>query len=347
MLKINDYIKSHRLKISKLLKGKEIIYLDTKYWLILREQNTETDSNKRILLDRILELSNTGKCIFPISEISFWEFLKQNDPETLKATATLVDRLSKGVMMIDINERRVLEFKHFLYRSTSRETHNLNELIWTSLPLVLGYDFISRLKTENLQKSFFDFLTSFSLYEMIEILYSCGKIRKSFSYKDDVDALNRDKMKYSHENTSFKQMFLSELSGYLHLFQDVFKDVVYDMFCEEYNKEPTVKETESMNNSFMYLIYNGFKKEKLTTELPVFRIIPELFACARWNKGRKFKDGNDLMDFMHASFALPYCDYFFTEKELKTMIEQTKLDKLYGCIVESKSNKILERLNVL
>ncbi len=347
MLKVDNHIKSHRLTISKLLEDKVIIYLDTKYWLILRDQNNETDPKKRILLDKIFELSDSGKCIFPISEISFWEFLKQNDLETLKATTVLVDRLSKGISMINMDERRVLEFKNFFYCLTGRETHNLNKLIWTKLPLLLGYDFIARLETEDLQRSFYDFVTNASLYEVISTLYPDGKIEEPFSYKDDIDALNKGKFEHLDENTSFKQMFLSELSGYLELYQDIFRDEVYFVFCKENNKEPIAKEKESIENSYMYLIYNGFKSERLTAELPVFRIIPELFASARWNKERKFSDGNDLMDFMHASFALPYCDYFFTEKELKTMIDQTKLDKLYGCVVESKPKLILERLKDL
>jgi len=344
LLKIDNHIKNHRIKLSETFEDKTIVYLDTKYWLILRDQNNETDSNKRVLLDKILELSDSGKCIFPISEISFWEFLKQSDLETLKATTVLVDRLSKGVSMINMDERRVLEFKHFFYSSTGQDTHDLNELIWTKLPLILGYDFIARLDTEDMQKSFFDFVINASLYDVISTLYSDRKIEKPFSYKDDVDALNKGKFEHADENTSFKQMFLSELSGYLKLYKDLFKDVIYYLYCKENNKEPDDQEMESIDNSYMYLIYNGFKNEKLTTELPVFRVVPELFASARWNKERKYSDGNDLMDFMHASYALPYCDYFFTEKELKTMIDQTKLNKLYGCIVESKPKLILERL---
>jgi hypothetical protein len=97
LLKINNHIKRHRLDISKLIKGKTIIYLDTNHWLNLRDQNREFEPNKRILLDKIIELSDSGKCIFPISEITFWEFLKQSDIKTLKETSVLVDRLSKGI----------------------------------------------------------------------------------------------------------------------------------------------------------------------------------------------------------------------------------------------------------
>jgi hypothetical protein len=83
---------------------------------------------------------------------------------------------------------------------------------------------------------------------------------------------------------------------------------------------------------------------KITKELPVFRIVPELFASTRWDRKRIYSDGNDTLDFLHASFALPYCDFFFTERELRTMIIQRKFDNLYGCRVESNSNEALKIL---
>ena len=347
MLKIENHIKEHQLNIYKLVKGKILIYLDTKYWLILRDQKNETEPSKRILLDKVIELADSGKCLFPISEITFWEFFKQGNFKTLKETSILVDRLSNGISMINADQRRVLEFTHFLYKKTGRDTFEMDELIWTKLPLIFGYDFIAKLETEKLQKSFFDFVINSSLLDIIKTIYNDGVIKKPFYFKDDIKLLNDMKKKHASENRSLKQMFLSELEGYLDLYQEVFRDVIIDVFHKENKKEHSLIEKSSAdkNNSFKHIIYNGFKLNKLTTELPIFRIVPELFALARWNRDRKFSDGNDTLDFLHASFALPYCDYFFTERELKTMIVQTKLDELYSCYVESKENLILEILN--
>lgn len=346
LIKIDNYIKNHRLEISKLIKGKTIIYLDTNYWLNLRDQSRESEPNKRILLDNIIELSDSGKCIFPISEVTFWEFLKQSDLETLKETSILVDKLSKGISMINSNERRVLEFKHFYYKNTGQDTFELNELIWTKLSFLLGYEFIARLKTEELQKSFFDFVSNSTLVDIITYIHKDGVIKKPFYFKDNIETLNQGKQKHANDNNSFKQMFLSELGGYLDNYQEVFNDVIYSIFLKKNKSEFSQIERDSVgkDNSFKNLIYNGFKTSKLTTELPVFRVVPELFASARWNKNRIFTDGNDTLDFIHASFALPYCDYFFTEGDLKSMIRQTKLDELYGCHVESKQKPIIKEL---
>ena len=348
MIKINEYIKKHRLEVYNSIKNKCVIYLDTKYWLIIRDQIEETDPRNRLLLDKMIELSESGKCIFPISEISFWEFSKQDDFESLKKTANIVDKLSKGISMINVDERKVLEFRHFLYEKLGKETFELNNLVWTKLSFILGYEWLSNLESAQLQEDFFNLLIkdSYSLTEIIQLIYPNRKIKKPSRHKDNTESLNKAKEQHSHENKSFKEMFLSELAGFLDLSKNVFKEVIYQEYCKEKGIDFDLKEFESIesDNSYVNLIINGFKTEKLTTELPYFRIIPELFASARWNKYRKFKDGNDTPDFLHASYALPYCDYFFTEKELRTMIGQRKLDKLYNCQVESNENRVLEKL---
>lgn len=346
MLLINEYIKKHRLEIFSLIKDKSIIYLDTKFWLILRDQNRETNPEKRLLLDKILELSDSGKCVFPISEISFWEFLKQKDIVTLKETVTLVDRLSQGITIINTDERYVLELEHFFLTKSKKETYEIKELIWTKLHFILGYNFISGLKLESEQKSFFDFLTILTLEKVFSIANSNNINLKTFEFKDDIELLNSEKEKYMNDNKSYKQMFLSELGGHLDLHEHIFDDVIYSIYCKEKNLVPNDSRNieRDENKNFKNLVYRGFENGSITDELPVFRIVPELYASVRWNTGRKYKDGNDTMDFLHASFALPYCDYFFTEHELKTIITQTKLDVLYVCQVESRPKIILEIL---
>jgi len=100
-------------------------------------------------------------------------------------------------------------------------------------------------------------------------------------------------------------------------------------------------------DDYCKLIIQLFREDKLTNELPLFKIDPSLFGLMWWNKDRIYKDGNDTMDVLHASNALPNCDYFFTEKELRSMIVKLKLDKSFGGVVESDGKKVLEALNAI
>lgn len=84
MLKIDNHILNRNVDIFESIKHKTITYLDTRYWLLLRDQNRYSDPNKRFILDECIKLVDSNKCIFPVSEVSFWEFSKQGDLTTLK-----------------------------------------------------------------------------------------------------------------------------------------------------------------------------------------------------------------------------------------------------------------------
>jgi len=346
MIKIDEYIKNQRLESYKIVQNRKIIYLDNKYWVLISKQNRETNPAKRLFLDKVQKLSESGKCIFPISEITFFELLKYHNNDGLKQTIAIVDKLSKGISIINIDERKQLEFSHFYNKNLGKEVHKSKELVWTKLVFILGYDKLSLLPTESLQKSFYNLINNKPLFEIVNELIKDDNI--SFSYKDDVDTLNKNKIKYANENKSFEQMFFSELAGYLGLCGNSFKDAVVHIFHKEKGYFPTDSEIELIDeNKLINLVYQSFKNKKITDELPIFRIIPELFASLRWDKERKYKDGNDTFDILHASFALPYCDYFFTEDELCNKIIQRKLNEIYNCEVMSKTNDILNVLNTI
>jgi hypothetical protein len=347
LLLINDHIKAERLKLRAAIAGRIIIYLDTKFWIILREQNRKTDPYEKQLLHLVFRLYDVGKCVFPISEITFWEILKQHDKVTLYDTVNLVDKLSSGLSIINLDERVQVEVSHFFQSKNENETNNLNELIWSKLAWILGFRFLSQLKTEIEQKNFFDFVGKISFAEMLKIIDVNGGIRP-FTFKDNIQELNQNKRIYEGENRTIDAMFLSELSGYIDHFKDSLSEAIYKMFYEKTGRYPTDDEKGEVDTGGLStFIYNEFKLKKITNELPSLRIVPELFAAARWDKGRKFSDGNDTMDFLHASFALPYCNYFFTERELHSLIIQRHLDKLYNCTVESSQKKVIDILNAI
>ena len=196
-----------------------------------------------------------------------------------------------------------------------------------------------------MQKQLFDFTCKFSISDVFELN---SQPYPPVKFKDNIDAFNESKEKYKHENRTFDEMFLSELGGMLDVFRDDFNGVMADCYFEETCRQPTeAEEQDTDTNAWCKFIYNAFKLKKITTELPLLKIYPTLHAVMRWNKERKYKDGNDTMDVMHAATALPYCDYFFTEKELHTMITQQGLDKSFGCIVESAPDKILDTLSAI
>ena len=341
---MDKYIKQKRLEISQLIRYKKIVYLDTNYWIKLRKEHNKTDLIDRKFFNRVNELVVCGKCIFPISEITFWEIMKQSDLQSRKETMEMVDKFSGGIAIINNDERRQLELRHWKSNLIGNETFTLNELVFTKIPFILGYEFLNMVDTISQQKDFIDAVSAASLLEF------ASDNNFVFKFIDNIENLSSGIKQHEGENNTIKDLFLSELSGYLDLYSDSISEVEYQMFYKTTGQYPTNEEKNTVDTSkSMYLIYNMFRLDKITNELPAYHIFPMLFAYFRMKakQGMKFQDENNTMDFLHASFALPYCDYFFTEKRLCNMINELKLNEIYNCIVEYDANIVLEKLNLI
>ena len=258
----------------------------------------------------------------------------------------MIDELSEGISIVTERTRQQLEFMAFV-RKFNDVKENLHELVWSSTSINMMYPFFIKNMPDEVNESFIDFLRNLSFCDIVRQLKSSGNLTP-FRYKDDIDALNSAKEKFKNENKTFEQLFLSELVGYLDVFEDTLNDYMQYLFYLDHGFYPTDEDKSGVkSDTFKIMIYNLCKYKKLSNELPSFTIFPELNAAVRWNTERKYKDGNDTIDFLHASAALPYFDYFFTEKELKAIIHQRELDKKYSCVVECNPTKALTLLRLL
>lgn len=186
---VDQYAKEKYLELGKHILSKKIVYLDTKYWLILRDasQGASVSENHKELFATIGRLVKKGVCIFPISEDVFNEVLKQSDPNTLNATVDLIDRFSRGVSLIGLDSRVHLELLLFIDKYTGRPTHEPEDLVWTKLAYVLGcvspnITGLDDSKQQLVGKAFFDQMWSISLSDIMDYI---GIDYPEFSSKGD------------------------------------------------------------------------------------------------------------------------------------------------------------------
>ena len=114
---LDEYTRRLRLQLGSEIKDIKKIYLDTNYWLELRDADL-CRSRKESFINLLSLLKNavkSGKVICPISDENFYEILLQSDPKTLKASIRLIDELSRGVALISTNERIQFEVLSFLH----------------------------------------------------------------------------------------------------------------------------------------------------------------------------------------------------------------------------------------
>lgn len=91
-----------RLELGRELLSVKKIYLDTKFWLFLRDIRTERKVHEQLslLLELLRTLVKDGLAICPISADTFIEVFKQTDSITRRATVEIIDELSKGIGLL-------------------------------------------------------------------------------------------------------------------------------------------------------------------------------------------------------------------------------------------------------
>ena len=353
-ISVNQYLRSKCLDLSKAVNAKKIVYLDTKFWLIVRDValGRSTTDGSEDFYHEIVKLSSEGRFIFPISEEVFLEITKQTDPDTLRQTVDLIDILSSGVSLINFEERLTLEIKHFLRSMSGASVYKCQEMVWTKLAYNMGFvtpsnQYIDPDMDKAIQKAFIDQMWIITLSDIISFLSEdaelCIPSMPKLSGK-----LNKGKFDHSHENNSFKKMFLSELYGSLDAYREVITTCLMDINEADIGNTLTEKESSDLEKQLSNAIYHLFRLNKSKYFFPTFDVISGLHAAIRWDKNQKYQD-NDIHDINHAASALPYCDAFFTDKRLAHLITQkaTSYDRKYSCKVASSVSESLNALQNL
>lgn len=274
----------------------------------------------------------------------FIEIVKQSDSLNLSISVALIDELSNGIAILSTSERIKLEILYFLLKFMKREDslYPPNIFVWTKLAYTLGFmrPTSTAFSPEDMlaiQKAFIDQMWSISLKQMIDII-GMEAILNMPQLNNISEKLNEGKMKYAHENRSFKQIFLSEIAGYIDICKPELEDALIYLYEKEAGKRPTKTELNSSKagQQFANLIYQAFKQNKIETDLPTISIGAGLHASLRLDLKRQFKK-NDMHDFGHAQTALPYFDYFFTEHSLRDLVKRKNIafDQKFNCEVVS------------
>jgi hypothetical protein len=349
MQAIDQYMKENSLKIWDRIKDLKLIYLDTNFWLRLRDEANAIPEARNGMLSLMCDLVKKQQCLFPISNVTYYEVLKQQDVTSRKDTLEMISKLSGGIAIVDDKQRIKIEFSYWMSSLQKNKVPPAKHLVWGSLPIIIGHDGLSSIDyaqaPTEIQMEFFDLISKIPI---TAIASDAALKQHPFMFKDDVNEFNKNKKLFEHENNSFNQLLISEVGGMIEEACDLFSEAMQEKYLADTGRTATKEEIERFGTKeFGGLIYQFFKQNKMGVFMPFFRVCSAIYASFRWNKSRLYKDGNDTFDVMHAAGALPYFDYFFTERELHTIIVQQKLDELYGCTVASKPEVVLNLLDKL
>ncbi len=343
--------------LGKSIAEKQKIYLDTCYWVYLRDatigrakcpEHTET-------LGLIRDLVTSGKAICPISDAIFIELMQQTDIVTRTATAKLIDELSLGVALMNEQNRVRAELQHMLEHPTLGENvQPLKHLVWVKACYVLGYDMpvVNKFSPEQnraMQKTSIDLFWNMSL---LEFTSTDDLISPALTGLDTTASkLNDDIVKYADEIRSMPQAFIIEIIGSLTVFKSDLTVLLLQLYKRALGTSDSIskEQLEEFANKMLTMIINAFrfKPKKMAQRMPTLYVHAMCHAAIRWNKGRKF-NGHWLMDLHHASAGVSYCDAMFTENPLKVLMtaNHVAFDKEYGVHILSAAQDVIDYLKL-
>lgn len=348
---IDAYVRARRIELGKGVTGRRLIYLDKRYWIILRDVvlKRRADPASVHLLEMLRTRVLNQHIICPISQSTFVELLKQADLRTRRETAVLIDELSLGVTLAPEEERIGTELAHFIH-THSGETgiYPLKWLVWSKLSYVFGVAHRTHTAFEPAeelvaQKAFFDHMWDRSLTEIIETL---GHMEPPlFNYNGLALRLNAGIAAHSNAIHTFDQAYMHEIEGALSVYMPVARSVLESMFKRATGMGPGTTEEEQMGHErqLLALLVQALTRAEVRKQLPTLHVHALCHAAVRWDKKRRF-EGNDLHDFHHAAAAVPYCDAFFTEKSLRSLLQSNhlKIRQDFACRVISSESEAAE-----
>lgn len=350
----DQYLGEKRLALGESVCSRARIYLDSKYWILLRNaaMGVENDPSICGLLTALREGVASNRLLCPVGADTFVEILSQTNESTLVESVRLIDQLSEGVAVIFHEERVLLELLAFARAGLPSDgSYDPKTLAWTKVSFVLGFRMpvatsFTRQQHEAMQKAFLDLLWGASLADMVETI-DVTRIREIERGADISTRLNANKGRYGPDCKSYTEAFLSEVAGCL----DFMRPDLQDVLCyvaERYPELKMSKETAGAPRSvqcFANLIYHSFRLGLLSTELPFIRIQAAIHAAMWRDTSRKYKV-TDPHDILHATAALPYFHIFLTDHSLKHLLtrKDLSLDKLYDCRVISDPIEAVKKI---
>lgn len=354
---LRRHTRNRQIELASSLRERRAVYLDIKFWIGLRDADTTgATSPYGDLLKAFRWAVSTGRAFCPISDSCFLEVFKQSDPATRRKTAELIDELSLGVTVIPFDLRVGTEIAHLLHAGeTPNQVFALDELVWTKLSNVLGYysppvSTFDPATGRAFEKAFFDYMWTIPLTEM-ECLIGDSMLRGDPGHHARLaDKLTQSIQEQAAGLKSFDQAYEHELVGVLDLYAGHAADILCDMAPPSRGPRPEkdTDEYKEIERHCLGLLVGAMKTERGKATLRTLHIETCMHAALRWNKGQKFK-ANDFFDYQHAAAAVGYCDAFFTERSLCSVLTRSDLtlDKRYGCTVAATPETALKYVNAI
>jgi hypothetical protein len=340
-LTAQEYLGQMRIELAGDLEDKKLIYLDTKYWVNLRHVVTQSPLLLPIYDEilGLLELLRQKKRICcPTSSALFEELMKQNDGATRLATARMMDYLSGGACVQYWLNLVQMEFARHVHRTLrGGEADEATFPAWTKAGYWAGEHTVNfpHLPGEDdvlMAKVYIDLRWNMT-FEEYQAMPDWTPIPDE-GIAAWVKAADQKKGQPAGSKPTFEQLVKQSR---VDLF-DALKDEFLRWFAIASGLPGNPKDHVE---AVLGPIYEGRDPKAV----PSLEVVAGLSAALALEANRKVQP-NDMLDFLHAAQALPYCDALFCDKFMAQKMRNKPLEfgKVYDTHIGSSPEELLDYL---
>lgn len=334
-------------KASALACAQPCLYLDTNWWSRLRSLARAQRPNPELaaLAAKLEDAVRSGRLRAVTSVNTPWELLNHADPDARRETARLIDRLSGGVLVADVDRRLALDVEAWILAalapSTAYDPDWVRRQRWTIPGFALGDERLrqtagalalrQQLTVEDVMELFGQAPTDVGQPQWTH--YAVAAIGENC----DADGL------------SWQMQAVKETLGGFDAFRKS------DQLARAYRRAArSAKDagvvlapiSEQVLDDLRGRLLQDLCDDALGQSLPTWQIRGQLHALLRADPRRRTK-ANDLMDHEHADAALSTCAGFLTDRGNAALLRRAKLDIRMGCRIVGRVEEAITLVNDL
>jgi len=347
----DEYVGLYRDQLLRGLDRTLVIYLDTNFWVRLRDAARGTGSAEATRLLQTLRTMVRRREALCVSQIySLLEVGKQEE-QSLRVTAELLDELTEGVAIASPDDLLRWECAQFVAATVKRDvTHGLcpwtkvGQIHKNELPALPGPATVAG--AEAVLKAAIDSLWNLPFEYAFERLGWDTKNKLGFHIDDEVLAnVEKRKAEQLAKGYTLEQVRASEFEQQVHAQLMPVATELLRTWHTARNFPEGLSALLRDQRTVGHTAVEQFKARSLGKLLPGLSIRTELYALYETDRNTKKPiSSNDWFDSSHAAAALPYCDVFLTERNLAHKLRQMlKADVQYGCEVIGSLEEALAR----
>lgn len=339
--------------LSQVLK----LYLDTKFWCLLRDADRNTNDEGIKLLELIRQLVRNKRLICIVQAASFLEIAKQSTG-SLMVVSSLIDEFTESISIAPQEELQKLEAINYVRFKLNAQPIS-QHYVWTKIGLVLISDVVGhinkllpksldKVQANILLKSVTDALWQARMEDILEAFnWDTAEKLSAVIDQSTIESIEDRKKCRVEENRSLLAIRKHEFETFIpSTYRQFFGQTVFQVARETREQIVVVDKLAEVEELISKAVKEGVNGE-LSQYMPNTVIQTNLYCLYEHDKKKKLSS-NDWFDMCHASVALPYCDFFFTEKHLRHQLcNVLKFDKEYRCEVVSNIDTAINVLEQL